>query len=89
MKWLRGIFAASFLVFGIFACSADTAEPGQTEAALSRDTGGAPVSPVDDSEAAAPFAPALTCVQQCGTDSLCVACCRCTSRGGDPSFCCY
>ena len=31
----------------------------------------------------------LQCRKQCGNDDLCVQCCLCVSRGGDPTRCCF
>jgi hypothetical protein len=30
-----------------------------------------------------------SCVQLCGGDPDCIACCQCVRRGGHPWFCCF
>ena len=77
MRWLRAIIPASLVVFALAACAADRSDPED----VGVDT--------ENVEGGIGFSIAPSCINQCGDDSGCVACCLCLRRGGEPENCCF
>lgn len=85
MTYFRtSFFALLFVTFG--ACSDQPDDPMSStsdDSDVSRSTTSEPAP-------AGLLGPTsiLSCVKRCNGDELCIECCVCESRGGDPNVCC-